>query len=52
LPLLAYFGYAPGSRDPAAVHALALVYAAAPCLLKLGAVMALHFFAQHFRESR
>jgi len=52
LPLLGYFGYAPGARDPAAVQALALVYAAAPCVLKLGAVGALCLFAQHFRESR
>jgi glycoside/pentoside/hexuronide:cation symporter, GPH family len=52
LPLLAYLGYAPGARDPAAVHALALVYAAAPSVLKLGAVGALYLFAQHFRESR
>ena len=52
LPLLAYLGYAPGARDPAAVHALALVYAAAPCVLKLGAVGALYLFAQNLRESR
>ena len=52
LPLLGFLGYTPGSRDPAAVHALALVYAAAPCVLKLGAVAALHRFAQHFEESR
>jgi Na+/melibiose symporter-like transporter len=52
LPLLGYLGYTPGSRDPATVHALALVYAAAPCALKLGALSALHLFAQHFRESR
>jgi glycoside/pentoside/hexuronide:cation symporter, GPH family len=52
LPLLGYLGYTPGSRDPAAVHALALVYAAAPCVLKFGALAALLRFAQHFRESR
>ena len=52
LPLLGFLGYTPGSRDPAAVHALALVYAAVPCVLKLGAVAALHRFAQHFEESR
>jgi glycoside/pentoside/hexuronide:cation symporter, GPH family len=52
LPLLGYLGYAPGGRDPAAVHALALVYAAAPCALKLGAVGALYLFAQHFRETK
>ena len=52
LPLLAYLGYTPAARDPAALHALTLVYAAAPCVLKLGAVMALHLFAQQFQESR
>ena len=52
LPLLGYLGYAPGARDPAAVHALALVYAAVPCVLKLGAVGALYLFARQFQESR
>jgi GPH family glycoside/pentoside/hexuronide:cation symporter len=51
LPLLGAFGYAPGARDAAAIHALALIYAAAPCVLKLGAIGALYWFAQHFRES-
>jgi Na+/melibiose symporter-like transporter len=37
LPLLAAFGYAPGSRDPAALTALTLAYCLLPCLLKLGA---------------
>ena len=44
LPLLAFLGYAPGSRSPAALSALALVYAAVPCALKLGALVALHRF--------
>jgi Na+/melibiose symporter-like transporter len=35
LPLLAAFGYAPGSRDTQALHALSLAYCALPCLLKL-----------------
>jgi Na+/melibiose symporter-like transporter len=52
LPLLGYLGYAPGARDPGAVHALALVYAAVPCVLKLGAVGALCLFARQFQESR
>jgi len=52
LPLLGYLGYAPGARDPGAVHALALVYAAVPCVLKLGAVGLLYLFALHFREPR
>ena len=51
LPLLGAFGYSPGTRDPAAIHALALIYAAAPCVLKLGAIGALYWFAQHYRES-
>ena len=34
LPLLAFFGYAPGSRDAAALGALTLAYCALPCVLK------------------
>lgn len=34
LPLLAVFGYAPGSRDAGALAALTLAYCALPCLLK------------------
>ncbi len=41
LPLLAALGYAPGGRAPGALAALAFVYAAVPCLLKLGAIVAL-----------
>jgi GPH family glycoside/pentoside/hexuronide:cation symporter len=37
LPLLATLGYSPGARDPAALDALAVTYAAVPCGLKLGA---------------
>lgn len=37
LPALQGLGYVPGATDPAALHALALVYAALPCLLKAGA---------------
>lgn len=37
LPLLAAFGYAPGGRDAAALHALTLAYCLLPCALKLGA---------------
>ncbi len=37
LPLLGAIGYAPGSRDPDALHALSLTYAVVPCLLKLAA---------------
>lgn len=34
LPLLALLGYAPGARDAAALHALAMVYAGVPVVLK------------------
>ena len=37
LPALQWLGYAPGSRDAAALDALAAVYAAGPCLLKAAA---------------
>jgi len=37
LPLLAALGYQSGSRDPAALQALAWIYGGLPCLLKLGA---------------
>jgi Na+/melibiose symporter-like transporter len=52
LPLLGYLGYAPGARDTGAVHALALVYAAVPCVLKLGAIGALCLFTRQFQETR
>jgi GPH family glycoside/pentoside/hexuronide:cation symporter len=48
LPLLGALGYAPGTRDSGAVHALALVYAAAPCVLKLGAIGVLFSFSRHW----
>jgi GPH family glycoside/pentoside/hexuronide:cation symporter len=41
LPLLEALGYKPGGRDPAALTALAIVYAFVPCVLKLGAGAAL-----------
>lgn len=41
LPLLGWFGYAPGTRDPQALTALAAVYALVPVLLKLGAIFLL-----------
>jgi Na+/melibiose symporter-like transporter len=37
LPMLAAFGYAPGSRDPDALQALTIAYCLLPCLLKLAA---------------
>ena len=42
LPLLGLFGYAPGSRDPAALQALTLAYCVLPCVLKLAAALLLH----------
>jgi Na+/melibiose symporter-like transporter len=42
LPLLGLFGYAPGSRDDAALAALTLAYCALPCALKLLAATLLY----------
>jgi len=44
LTLTAAFGYAPGTQDPAALRALAWVYAGVPCLFKLAALVALARF--------
>ena len=38
LPLLAAFGYQPGSRDPAALQALTVAYCLLPCVLKAAAM--------------
>jgi Na+/melibiose symporter-like transporter len=35
LPLLAWFGYAPGTRDPTALQTLTIAYCLLPCALKL-----------------
>ena len=43
LPLLGLFGYAPGSRDDAALLALTLAYCALPCALKLIAAALLYW---------
>ena len=43
LPLLGLFGYAPGSRDDAALLALTLAYCALPCALKLMAAALLYW---------
>ncbi|MCW5665386.1 MAG: MFS transporter [Piscinibacter sp.] len=42
LPALQALGYAPGSRDAAALDALTLAYALLPCALKLGAAALLY----------
>jgi Na+/melibiose symporter-like transporter len=41
LPLLAAFGYSPGTRDPAALLALSIAYCLLPCALKLLAAASL-----------
>ena len=46
LPLLGALGYTPGTTDATALGALALVYAALPCTLKLAAIAALGWFAK------
>jgi GPH family glycoside/pentoside/hexuronide:cation symporter len=38
LPVLAWFGYTPGSQEPEALRALTLAYCLLPCVLKLGAL--------------
>jgi Na+/melibiose symporter-like transporter len=42
LPLLAWFGYTPGSREPAGLQALVLAYCLLPCLLKGSAAALLY----------
>ena len=51
LPLLGFFGYAPGSRDASALDALVVAYCVLPCLLKLLAVVSAWFFLIHPFES-
>lgn len=42
LPLLAWFGYTPGARDPTALQTLTIAYCLLPCTLKLLAGSALY----------
>ncbi len=42
LPVLAWFGYVPGSREPAGLAALTYAYCVLPCALKLGAAALLY----------
>lgn len=42
LPLLGWFGYTPGTRDPAALQVLTAAYCLLPCALKLLAAGALY----------
>jgi Na+/melibiose symporter-like transporter len=51
LPVLQALGYAPGATSEAALSALAMVYAALPCLLKAGAA-ALLWHHRHHLERR
>jgi glycoside/pentoside/hexuronide:cation symporter, GPH family len=46
LPLLDALGYRPGGRDPAALAAVAVVYALVPCVLKLAAAATLVWFRE------
>lgn len=50
LPLLAWLGYAPGSRDAQSLQALTWVYCLLPCALKLLAATVLHVFFIHRQE--
>ena len=47
LPALQWLGYAPGASSEQALTALALVYAAVPCVLKAGAAGLLWTFRHH-----
>ncbi|MES2718912.1 MAG: MFS transporter [Pseudomonadota bacterium] len=47
LPALQWLGYSPGSTSHTALNALAVVYAAVPCLLKAGAAGLLWTFRPH-----
>ena len=44
LPLLSFFAYAPGTREPQALQALTFAYCLLPCVLKLAAGALLFFF--------
>lgn len=52
LPLLALLGYAPGAREPAAVAALAMVYAGVPVGLKALAALLLWRWRNQLGEGR
>jgi Na+/melibiose symporter-like transporter len=51
LPVLAAFGYSPGSTEPEALRALTIAYCLLPCVLKLGAVALLQgLWLRHEKE--
>jgi glycoside/pentoside/hexuronide:cation symporter, GPH family len=49
LPLLQGLGYRPGTTNTAALHALTLVYALVPSVLKVGAIVALRGFRRSLK---
>ena len=51
LPLLALAGYVPGSRDPAALRALAAAYTLLPCVLKAAAALLLYSLVRRHGRS-
>jgi Na+/melibiose symporter-like transporter len=51
LPLLALAGYVPGTRDPAALHALAAAYTLLPCALKAAAALLLYSLVRRHGSS-
>ena len=52
LPVLAWLGYEPGSRDPQALQTLTAAYCLLPCVLKLIAGGALHWLVIRRPASR
>jgi len=51
LPLLGFYGYAPGAREPQALQALTVAYCLLPCVLKLAAGALLYFSFIHRKGS-
>ena len=51
LPLLALAGYVPGTRDPAALQALAAAYTLLPCALKAAAALLLYSLVRRHGSS-
>ena len=52
LPLLSWWGYTPGTADPAGLAALGWAYAVLPCLLKLFALAILWFWMDAFSSRK
>ncbi len=51
LPMLEWFGYAPGVREGPGLDALVWAYCLLPCALKLAAALALHLFLREPQSS-